>query len=1414
MRGCVKGAAFLALACMGALVRGGEALPEIRQIFRPERSIRTDENVRRLQPIDTAAWIWADGAPAWGESCVGRRDEQYRNVIRPRLFRFRKTFVATKEKLVFDVSADERFILFLDGQEFARGPHRGAPERWFYQTYEATLAPGEHSLEAICWQLGNQAPLAQMSWRGGFILKAEGAYDAQLTTGTAAWSAEELSNTTFTGKGESEAWGVGGECLVTGTSFVDEKGVPASLAVVREPVGLTDVDLRNPTDGDNGIRKPGWCLFPTVMPDQLHVRRTPGAFRAVSSDMTGKVPFSKADAADTRVVALNDLLVKGVPLTIPPRTAFRAVWDLENYYCAYPELVASAGKGAEIRLRWTESLWDASGHKGDRAAYVGKVPGRLYGDVFRCDGRTRGVFTTPWWRCGRWCQMEVTTGDEPLTLLSLAVYETRYPDDIVGSFSCDDPTIEPIRQISTRVLQECLHEMSFDCPYYEQHMYPGDSRVQYLVAGTLYADARLVKQAMALFGDAQRPNGFVPMNYPGRMTLESGLYTLCWVNMFRDWLYWRSDENWLRTRLPGARRALDGIAAFEDADGFLTKMPGWNFTDYTNPWPNGVAPYGRKDGLSAIESLQYLYSLQAFADVEERLGETAFALHYRTKAEALARKIKARFFSPARGLLSDTSDLDAFSEQTLSFAVLTGILTPAETAAAMKALEADPALTPATPYFMHFLFDAFFAAGRSDLFFKRLDHWRGYAKCNLRTVPEMHPKADGADPRSDCHAWGSHPVYHLNAHVAGIMPSAPGFTSVRIAPQPGPLAVVRATTPTPHGPVSVDLSFAGDDVTGTATLPPGVRGVFVWNGVERPLAPGANEIDRQHPAPALAADAEALLKEWCDAMIGYQVLTVSDPRVHGSFLCPACAHQHGRVCDVAYPMSFLYARTGDRKYLDSAVAAVAWCRRNLTREGGGRLDNDFQGKWWGISVFSQCAIGKALLTVGEKLPDGVRKEWRSWFDLQTAYIEDRLNLEGHFNVNYSAAYCEALALAGKLTGKTAYLEKARKLAKSLEVYFLEDGMLAGEKHPPTFVSPHGFRAVDLGYNMEESLPALYHFAALSGDDGYAKKLDRLSAAHLEFVLPDGGIDGSAGSRAEKWSYWGSRTSDGALPLFATMAKRGIPGSGRAAERHLALLRRCTSRESHLLAGGLHYDDADEGACLHHSFAHAKSLADFLIETDGFDVSACAGDLPRSRDNGFKTFPSFGTTLAAVGPWRATFTVNDVHHNEKGTMCGGGSPTLLWHEALGLVLAGTFHSYSTIEHDNMQSPRREPNVRCMTPRIEGTGWSSDCDAAATATARMDGDRFVYAVKGTRFSATYELTKKALTIRAKAQGDWRYVLPVDIGAVEKVTLRTNGALTHETTERGSLAFTPVAGMLADYQVVTPPADGELVITLEVK
>ena len=824
-----------AVALFAALFAAGVSAADAKRIFRDERSLRGDENVSRVQPIDLAAWIWADVPAIWQNPCIGRMKNIPRDIITPRFFRFAKKFEGLGTPLRIDVSADERFILMLDGKEFARGPHRGMPEHWFYHSYEIDVAPGEHVLEAIVWQLGAHAPLAQLSWRGGFVLKAEGAYDSALTTGKAGWKVAELFNTEMTGQGESRAWGVGSECRVKGVALTGERPDSSAYApavVVKPPV----------KNSDAGLRDGGWILFPTAIPDLVHEKRIPGRFKAARNDAFETNAFETVDAGHAMVAGFNGLLSSGKAVTVPPNASVRAIWDLGDYYCAYPQMKVSGGAGAEIRWKWTESLLNSQGRKGDRAQFAGKSMGKTFGDVFLPDGRDGAMFSSPWWRCGRWCQIEIKTGDAPLSVESLSLLETRYPFESEAYFECDDPSIPGIRRICLRAMQMCTHDMTFDCPYYEQHMYPGDSRVQYLIAGAINGDSRLVRQCINLFAEAQRPNGMVPMNFPSRMTQESCTYTMCWVDMFRDYLMWRTDKQWLRSRLPDMRRAIDGIAAFETESGLVASMPGWSFSDYTIPWRGGRPPYGSKDSLSAVENLQYLYALRCVAEVEAAMGETHFARHYSEKAAALSRRILETFWSSGRGMLADTTDFTSYSELVQSFAILSDVFDPVRRSLVVKGLEESKDLTPATPYSSYYLFDAYFACGRPDLFFRRLDLWRRYVSLNMSTLQES-PERKERDPRSDCHAWGAHPLYHLQANVAGVQPAKPFFEAVRIRPQPGPLKWFRAGTPTPKGMVEQNLDFSGEKAKGFVVLPPGMAGTFEWRGRKVELKEGRSEID-------------------------------------------------------------------------------------------------------------------------------------------------------------------------------------------------------------------------------------------------------------------------------------------------------------------------------------------------------------------------------------------------------------------------------------------------------------------------------------------------------------------------------------------------------------------------------------------
>ena len=164
---CAAGAIFAATC--GAM--------SVERVVKPPRFTRGNTSILPVQPIDQAAWL----------SHPDIKDEVAYPQL-PRIVRFRCEFTSDGTPLEFDVTGDERYYLTLDGAFVSRGPHRGTVENWMYQSYRVKLEPGKHVMEATVWRMPFRAsPLAQLSYKLGFCLKAEGSYDAVLTTGKGAW---------------------------------------------------------------------------------------------------------------------------------------------------------------------------------------------------------------------------------------------------------------------------------------------------------------------------------------------------------------------------------------------------------------------------------------------------------------------------------------------------------------------------------------------------------------------------------------------------------------------------------------------------------------------------------------------------------------------------------------------------------------------------------------------------------------------------------------------------------------------------------------------------------------------------------------------------------------------------------------------------------------------------------------------------------------------------------------------------------------------------------------------------------------------------------------------------------------------------------------------------------------------------
>ncbi|TNJ44962.1 hypothetical protein KFZ70_12195 [Tamlana fucoidanivorans] len=508
------------------------------------------------------------------------------------------------------------------------------------------------------------------------------------------------------------------------------------------------------------------------------------------------------------------------------------------------------------------------------------------------------------------------------------------------------------------------------------------------------------------------------------------------------------------------------------------------------------------------------------------------------------------------------------------------------------------------------------------------------------------------------------------------------------------------------------------------------------------LSSCTNEIKEFH-SPEYRKLVFDLLKEWCDGMIKTQIIKPSDPKVHGLFDCPACDTVHARVMDAVYPFFYMAKATGDKKYLDAGIASFEW-GKNVTREDGA-WTNDLDPKSWdGTTVFGAIALADTLKYRGDLLDESTRNRWYKRLESATEFVYNRFPAVGSGNINYSATTIYALHLIGKLLNNQKYLERSKELVSQIKSHFSEpNALLFGEIQGKNkkALSPKGLPGIDLGYNIEESLNNLVLYALDENDEELLKLLKKSLDAHLDFILPDGGIDNSFGNRMFKWTYWGSRTSDGMQPAFSFMANYN-PALGTATFKNTELLKSCTHKG--LLHGGPHYVSHGIEPCVHHTFAHAKPLATLLDHWEHLPKIDKSEPLPRAVANGETYFRELDVSLFGKGDWRGTISAYDSIYSQRNDVrqVTGASLGVLYHNRVGLLCTASVAIYKTLEAYNQQ-PQPDKDF-ALTPRIEtfkeNVWYSNLFDLEATFTSKDDTTKIEYKANVQLKNEAFEIVKE--------------------------------------------------------------------------
>lgn len=737
-------------------------------------------------------WIWSR---TWGIE-----EDQVPTRV---LFRRKLEIKEEVEAADIRVSADSRYKLYVNGIFVEAGPCKGDGQIWFYDqvSLKPYLKKGENvvAVEVLRFPMGPS--LGNQSMVGSFIpgLFAEGSV---LEEGGKALDVSA-----------DETW----KCMIDRrTSFVREAPGFAPLHFYedmteereirrwREP-GFDDRDWEEACPYERGMIRdavsPG-NLNPRPIP---YMRRSRGRFKEIMA-----VRKSETSGEQWQQMISGAGVVK-----IGPGKEEIVEIHAGEEMTGYLHLVLEQGRGAEIRILQSESYV----HK-DKRTEQGKplktdrmdgVSGVLegYEDMYRPAGD--GTEADPeeyvpfWFRTFRFIRLQITTGEEGITIRDLWYEETGYPLEIKARVETSDESLKKVWDISARTLKRCMHETYMDCPFYEQLQYVMDSRAQILFTYASGMDDRLARKCMDDFKRAQRYDGLLCSAYPNTRPNVIPGFSIFYIWMLHDHMMYFGDREFVRFHMPAVEQVLGYFERNRTEAGYVGKTGGfyhqakfWSFIDWAPQWKAGV-PNAAGEGAITMESLLYLIGLEKGAELALFLGRKEQAKEYQRIGEELKESLRT-FCIDENGWIMDGPGFREYSQHCQVFGVLTGVL-DRETGRRnlLKTLEHRENYAQCTVSMALYLFRALEMAGLYEETKGCWDIWRRMVANHMTTVAESDE-----EPRSECHAWGALALYELPAVVLGVRPAAPGFEKIAVHPMAGYLDWAKGEGLTPKGKVYVE----------------------------------------------------------------------------------------------------------------------------------------------------------------------------------------------------------------------------------------------------------------------------------------------------------------------------------------------------------------------------------------------------------------------------------------------------------------------------------------------------------------------------------------------------------------------------------------------------------------------------------
>lgn len=768
------------------------------------------------------------------------------------------------------VSAEDRYLLYVNGTRLGRGPARSLPTLKSYDTYDvgSCLKPGRNVIALLVYHYGF-----------GDLVKAGHNYASGARAGVWAQLETEADSGELRRSGTDDTWRlrpaagwvrVAGQVSATeGTSFTEVLDGGA------DPPDWMDPDF---DDGD-------WPRANVVPPEDAPWERMEARYTPLMAEKAA----SPVRVVKTAEVLDNVLQWWGVhtdptvaellrtEIHLPPahvsieneqaliteggdgavvRSGFREIdgvfhpvilFDFGRQIFGFPRITLTAPAGVVVDMTHGQRML------GDRICVEHKERCHFGDRYITREGRQ--TWEQAEYKQFRYLQVVVRSPferespyAEPVTIHAVDCNLYYYPAAQRGSFASSETLLDTAWQAAVDTVYLETEDVVVCDAWRERGGHVATESTAWplnaLYAG--YGDLTAIDRKLLLSAQVAREDGSLSMFFPPKkktFDMECVNLMVLWGSAIKDHLLYTGRRQVTETLYPYLRGLMGYFRGFIGEDHLLCPPKGWYL------WTDWVPLDNRYPAFTGNAYL--IQGLEDAAWVAAELGHEEDAQAWREQARLVRLAVSGTFWNETEGLYADSfhggAQTGVFSEISNGLALTVGIATPEQAARIAKRFaEPDSGMIKPTPMYVGSVAQGLFRAGFAEeaiRFLTRLrpmleaetpptfwETWGPYwTGANLTDHPNLPPRFSPVFTRSRAHGSGALVAAVLHQEVLGVRPTAPGFRKCVIEPRPGHLTWAKGVVPTPHGDIRVEWKIEQGRMDLRVDLPDGVE----WEHPER-----------------------------------------------------------------------------------------------------------------------------------------------------------------------------------------------------------------------------------------------------------------------------------------------------------------------------------------------------------------------------------------------------------------------------------------------------------------------------------------------------------------------------------------------------------------------------------------------------